>query len=381
MKTSFSSNTGSEKFQKKILEAVIPLTKQEKKPPSRGNFEIRKCKVNPEEADSAEYQVQIEYFSSGTPEEWLDFLKTVERIATGQAAKGKAKFALIRSFLKGDALIQFEAKARQFAGDKDAQANTVTWNRTIKAMTAYIFPQKALRTQTRWMRRQMRKPLDMKIRDYVARVQELNSMLKDFPPIREGGTPKKMDEDELKDIIECSAPNSWRKQMDLQGFDVMDEEIVDIVDMMERIERHEEKPKPKDQTNGANKNNKNTNNKGSKKRKFDDDNGEKKFCMMHGWGNHSTDECKTIKNMLGEKKANCRDNKNGNKGCFNKHKNNKNAKELNALFADVLETAIEKHDKKKRRAERKEKGKSDLAKKLENLHVGSSDSESDSDEE
>ena len=39
--------------------------------------------------------------------------------------------------------------------------------------------------------------------------------------------------------------------------------------------------------------------------------------------------------MLGEKKANYRDNKNGNKGYFNKHKNNKNAKELNALFADV----------------------------------------------
>ena len=86
----------------------------------------------------------------------------------------------------------------------------------IQKLTNYVFPKMALRMQKRYMRRQMRKPREMTIRSYVARVQELNSYLKSFPPF---GDNQELPEDKILDILEFSVPHSWSNEFICTGFD------------------------------------------------------------------------------------------------------------------------------------------------------------------
>ena len=69
-----------------------------------------------------------------------------------------------------------------------------------------MFPQKAYITQTRWMRRYLRKPREMKTRDYVNRVLELNGYLTEFPTPN-NNQANKLEDDEIMDILEFSLPN------------------------------------------------------------------------------------------------------------------------------------------------------------------------------
>jgi hypothetical protein len=49
---------------------------------------------------------------------------------------------------------------------------------TVNALVTKIFPTKALSKQNSYMHRQLRKPVDMKVRLYIERVQLLNTYLK-----------------------------------------------------------------------------------------------------------------------------------------------------------------------------------------------------------
>jgi hypothetical protein len=46
---------------------------------------------------------------------------------------------------------------------------------------SYVFPRQALQMEKRYMRRYMRKPPKLKMREYMSRVEELNNNLQYFP--------------------------------------------------------------------------------------------------------------------------------------------------------------------------------------------------------
>lgn len=83
------------------------------------------------------------------------------------------------------------------------------------------------------MRRFLRKPRDMKARDFVSRVCEINKMLSKFP---QGTAESKLPRDELLDLMEFGMPSSWQKAMILQDFDPVNHTIAEFIGFCERLE-------------------------------------------------------------------------------------------------------------------------------------------------
>eukprot|EP00957_Ditylum_brightwellii_P087931 6696496-Ditylum_brightwellii.AAC.1 len=60
------------------------------------------------------------------------------------------------------------------------------------------------------------------MKEWVARVQELNRYLKDFPA-QNGNPTQPLDADELLDILEFRVLASWRREFTVQEFDPVDQ--------------------------------------------------------------------------------------------------------------------------------------------------------------
>ena len=168
----------------------------------------------------------------------------------------------------------------------------------MKRMLRTLMPRKVLARAKRYMRRECRKPNDMKVKTYLQHLLRMNNQeLPMLPPFREAN---KLAPDELIDILLFATPKSWQKEMERQGFDPMDDkEITDIVDFMENVESAENF----DGTKVDNK--KPAATSGSKKRKDRSDNGNgnsnlnrsggSKYCLVHGHCSHTSDDCKALK--------------------------------------------------------------------------------------
>eukprot|EP00957_Ditylum_brightwellii_P105288 8026230-Ditylum_brightwellii.AAC.1 len=65
----------------------------------------------------------------------------------------------------------------------------------------------------------MYKPRHIPIRKWIARVVKLNNYLMEFP-IPTGVEAKKLEQEELLEVLENGIPTLWRFQMDKEGFDV-----------------------------------------------------------------------------------------------------------------------------------------------------------------
>ena len=95
-------------------------------------------------------------------------------------------------------------------------------------------------SQKRYIRRALRKPRNMKMREWLARVNEMNNHSPRFP--RSGPQqvdPTKLDDDEIKEIAECGIPHNWQQQMRLQNFDVTEKTVPEFIDFCERFEQLE----------------------------------------------------------------------------------------------------------------------------------------------
>ena len=90
--------------------------------------------------------------------------------------------------------------------------------------------------------------------------------------------------DKIINILLYGMPKSWQREMSCQGFDPLDHDLNTIVSFMERIEETE------DFEPGQEEESKKTSPDCKRKRKAKDD----KFCMVHGKGSHTMEECKTL---------------------------------------------------------------------------------------
>eukprot|EP00957_Ditylum_brightwellii_P136844 10435360-Ditylum_brightwellii.AAC.1 len=65
----------------------------------------------------------------------------------------------------------------------------------------HVFPEKSEQTQKYYMRRNIRYSKGTTVKEWVARVSELNSYLKDFPA-HNGNPTQPLNSDEILDILE-----------------------------------------------------------------------------------------------------------------------------------------------------------------------------------
>ena len=256
-----------------------------------------KCRTNPTDANSTTYEIPMEYFKEGTPEEWLIFQDKLGRCITGQnATSGVAKFALTRRLLDGQAKTAFENAARV----QNAHTNA-TFQACLMAVTEDVFPPKALLNQKRYMRRFLRKPAKMAAKEYIARVCELNCYLTAFPT-KLGRQATKLPTNELLDLLAFGVPLRWQRAMHLHGLEPQEGMIKDFVTFCECLESLLEEPASRKQGPSNNK-------KDKKKSDNDRSNGKKKhrrgtgkcdedkpfFCIIHGKNtSHNSDQCHTL---------------------------------------------------------------------------------------
>ena len=303
---------------------VIPLIRPEAKSSlGKGDYTVIKCKTTPNAANSATYDLPIPYFRSGSTEEFLKWKRNVDRALTGQGiTDGPGKYNLTRKLLDGDALMVFNVKTTQIGSETNTHYEEV-----MRALAEHVFPIKALQTQKRFMRRFLRKPRDMKARDFVSRVCEINEMLNQFPGANGDGS---LPQDELLDLMEFGMPSSWQRQMIMHDFDPMDKSIPEFINMCERIEMTEPEAKKVLIDNETIPKKKRKSNSGSIL------NTKGKYCMLHGECGHSTDECRTMQrqsNALKEK--------------YKSSKNNNRDNQVHAMFQEVMAQYMATHKKKK----------------------------------
>ena len=94
--------------------AIKPPIGLERPPTPRFNkdqIQTFKCKNEPTNRDSAQYEIAVPYFSTGTPEEWIYFQRCLKRAISGQGdTTGPQQFKKVRMLLQGESLAAFEAQ-------------------------------------------------------------------------------------------------------------------------------------------------------------------------------------------------------------------------------------------------------------------------------
>ena len=197
-----------------------------------------------------------------------------------------------------------------------------------------LLPRKILAKVKRQLRRDSRKPTNMKVRQYTAHLQRINSEeLPLIPPGNHPGRIQSLGEDEILDILLWGTPKSWQKEMDRQGFDPLEQGIRETVDFMERMEETEDPPMQK----VAKKPDKRSN-KGLQKKPP----GATAYCLLHGHGSHSTEECKALQKEAKRIKANHDSNSGGGKPPYKNKSWTKKADDRKKESQNEMNTLVKK---------------------------------------
>ena len=257
------------------------------------------------------------------------------------------------------------------SNEEGLEVNEITTDHVttaLKAVTASVFPHRALETQKLWMNRKMFKPSDLSTRQTAAAINRLNNALPMFPNGSEGS---KFTPTEVIGLLEWSLPSAWRAKFDLDGFIPSMHTKGKLVAACEAIERNQV-------TNE--KSSKTTDTHTKKKAKFEnsktsEQSGEKKknnksasfFCTEHGKNpTHATADCFTLKNRA-KKGSSEKDTKRSfSNKTFRKEINMLAKKTSKANVLDLYATAIKREQAK-------------LVKKSSKRKAAESDSTSDSD--
>ena len=324
MKVAVPKNDGT--YKKKPLLPLVPDPEEELNASNSVSYLL---KVKPSDADSPTFKKYIRVLTGNesvrTVLTWSeDHAQVVRGLDLSDAAD---IYALTTGLLTGSAKTIYTAyvenkcsDAKNTAIDNAVGNNAKNAERAKDAITFLtsrmvreakrelikgVVPNKIVAMVKRYLRREARKPADMKVRQYYQHLLRVNNdELIQLPPFR---PDQNMGEDELIDILLFGTPKSWTREMDRQGFDPINKALGEVVDFMERIEQAEDFD---GQTiDHAQKNQSSSN--GKKKVKTS---GKGKYCLLHGPNTHPTDECKVLKAKANDLKDN------NNSSSFNKKK-------------------------------------------------------------
>ena len=160
----------------------------------------------------------------------------------------------------------------------------------LQEVVTSLMPRKVLAKVKRNLRRDMRKPMDMKVRPYFQALMRINT--EELPSLPPFGNDQFLTEDEVLDILLFGTPQSWQQEMDHQGFDPVESGLYNTVAFMENIESVEDKPEFKEVKSKPTK---------TKKGKDGESDGSSKkkapyYCKHHGPNyTHDTADCRVLK--------------------------------------------------------------------------------------
>lgn len=349
---------------------ILPLVREEtKKKISKENSLTLTLRVNPSSATGPTYQSVVPYLhGTESPREAIEAVRLIRQAWVGLNIDSEGSHAnqksLCERILKDGALDAFttsvnkqldEAHAAELAAHAAAggggaapdRATVTTREQNVQALhdtVSSMVPYKALQQVKRYLRRDCRKPQDMKVRTFYVNLRRINN--EEIPELPPFDPNQGLTDDEIVDILLYALPRSWVKEMDRQGFDAFDCTPLEIIDFMERIEATEEPAMTEV------KKDKSTSSKKTTKKSGGD---QSKTCKLHGVG-HSTEECRTLK----AKKARGNDSKNGGDKSSKDWRKKSNdstgysKKELKLLIAKQTKAELKSFAKKRKNEDKKD---------------------------
>ena len=383
MKIAASSGKPSRK-----VDYIIPLADDEEHHKlTKENSITWEPRTVPTDNTSPTYKVQVRILSgSESVRQMMRWWKDLEKLCTGLNATDLASMKpimiacvrprvetlfeatlLARAEVDYNTALEAALVADQGAGDTTAsdavKANTVDHYRQVghlrialQETLLSLMPAKVLSKVKRQMRREMRKPVDMKVREYCQHLMRLNT--DDIPSLPPFEANQALSSDELLDILLHGTPRSWQNEMDRQGFDPIEKGYYPTVDFMENLEGLEEKTIPQDSSSDKK-------SKDKSKSKGKSNSGSKKkadhYCSLHGPNyTHDTEECRALKKKDGK------EGKFSNKTWTRKSEDStsKSKKELAALVKKQIKAGV-----KKELAAIQKKRKSDDSDEEEECHL------------
>ena len=186
------------------------------------------------------YKRKVARFTCGTPAEWIAVLEALDEIfLQNSVSTAGDRENVIRTILRGDSWTAFESSIQESRENPEnvgePLALTVEMvNIALKAVSYEVFPHRALVNQLAWMKRRMRKPATMSVRQFVASVTQMNGKLIRFPGATESDS---FDPPNLLELLEFSLPDAWRAKFDLAGYIPTDHDKTRLILEGEQIER------------------------------------------------------------------------------------------------------------------------------------------------
>ena len=127
---------------------------------TKDQIQTFKCKTDPSDSSSSQYDIAVPYFDTGTPEQWIYFQRCFRRAVNGQGdTNGPKQYKKARMLLQGEALAAFEG---QVSSQGITHVETLnSFKSALAAVTESVFPKRAAQVQKRYLRRFLRKPYEM----------------------------------------------------------------------------------------------------------------------------------------------------------------------------------------------------------------------------
>eukprot|EP00957_Ditylum_brightwellii_P047447 3603961-Ditylum_brightwellii.AAC.1 len=119
-----------------------------------------------------------------------------------------ALYILVRDLLRGNTLTVFNNKQTMFESQ-----SLENLKHCLNAVTVQVFPNKAYKLQKMYISHMMYKPRHISVCKWIARDIKLNNYLMEFPTPT-GIMAKKLEDEEILEVLENGIPTSWNFQMD-----------------------------------------------------------------------------------------------------------------------------------------------------------------------
>ena len=367
MKIAPSKNDGSQKKSSPIF----PLTDEEDSYVlDKSNSVSWDLSTQPGTADAVTYKYVARVLDgSETPRQIIRWRASVTKVTTGlnvttletklpiiEAMMRPQPLGIFRQSLTACARMAYDTALRGAADNAARQViigqgvdhyRVVAHLDTAVNMTVTnLLPMKALAKSKRSVRRNMRKPADMTVRQYYQCLNRINTEeLPNLPPF---GNNQSFSEEEMIEILLFGTPKSWQVEMDRLGFDPMEKHLRTVVEFMENLEAAEATSfKPVEGKKKASSDK-------SKSGKSDKEPASKKkapfYCKLHGPNySHDTKDCNGLKRQ-GEE---------GSKNKVWKRKSEESKTATKKELAALVSKAVAKGVKKELAAISKGKRKSD----------------------
>eukprot|EP00957_Ditylum_brightwellii_P171664 13069271-Ditylum_brightwellii.AAC.1 len=117
-------------------------------------------------------------------------------------------YTLVQDLLRGNTLIVFNNKQVTFGEQTPENPK-----HCLNTVTVEVFPNKAYKLQERYIRHMMHKPRHISVCKWIATVVKLNNYMTEFPTPT-GIEARKLEMEEILEVLENRIPTSWKFQMD-----------------------------------------------------------------------------------------------------------------------------------------------------------------------